>query len=306
MKKILVLLCVLLVNYSASARRLGMFCYFADDGSQVFENDSVKLHMDGTCLLFENKKNGILYVDMGNSFAYIGDSPENLYQARAKTKGKVSSSGVSYNLGAIGRAIGVGGTSAQILNGINVGSSSGSYEGTTTFEKRYVPVAPNSHITVYKWDQHLNIYMEGNGLIHTDNPTFWKTSRQPRFIDQEGRETKAYKGLKRFYSKERNPLELKAIVSYSENENDSNLKTVRVSNYICEIEIGSYKGCVEAYNKYRDLEKETWLKHRPQPNRYCLNYVTGCPSLYTGSVAIPVCTVGLIGTLYLISLTSSK
>ena len=58
----------------ASAKRVGAYCYFANDGSQLYEDDNVKVELamenKNMVLVIHNKTSEAIYVDGENSFIY--------------------------------------------------------------------------------------------------------------------------------------------------------------------------------------------------------------------------------------------
>ncbi len=68
---------LLLLALSASAKRVGAYCYFANDGSQLYEDVNVKVALEmenkNLILVIYNKTTNSIYVDKANSFVYNND-----------------------------------------------------------------------------------------------------------------------------------------------------------------------------------------------------------------------------------------
>lgn len=68
---------LLLLALSASAKRVGAYCYLANDGSQLYEDSNVKVELamenENLILAIYNKTNDAIHVDRANSFIYNND-----------------------------------------------------------------------------------------------------------------------------------------------------------------------------------------------------------------------------------------
>ena len=68
---------LLLLALSASAKRVGAYCYLANDGSQLYEDSNVKVELamenENLILTIYNKTNDAIHVDRANSFIYNND-----------------------------------------------------------------------------------------------------------------------------------------------------------------------------------------------------------------------------------------
>ena len=102
MKKLILLACIILCAGSASARRVGVYCFFADGANAVYEDENLKvmIGIDGghPCWIVANKSDRTLYIDKGNSFSYKNNTPTCLFTNASYTSGKEKNSGVGINL----------------------------------------------------------------------------------------------------------------------------------------------------------------------------------------------------------------
>ena len=71
-RKFLLIVGLLLLSVGVSAKRVGAYCYFANNGSHLYEDDIVKveLTMDNMnlALVIYNKTEDVIYLDNKNSF----------------------------------------------------------------------------------------------------------------------------------------------------------------------------------------------------------------------------------------------
>ncbi|MBQ2779587.1 MAG: hypothetical protein IJF46_07435 [Bacteroidaceae bacterium] len=77
-KKLLLIIGLIFLFVGASAKRVGVYCYFANDGSQLYEDNNVRveLTMENTNLVLAiyNKTDDALYIDSENSFIYNNEN----------------------------------------------------------------------------------------------------------------------------------------------------------------------------------------------------------------------------------------
>lgn len=73
-RKILLIVGLLLLSVGVSAKRVGVYCYFANNGSQLYEDDIVKVELTmenkNLVLAIYNKTENVVYLDNKNSFVY--------------------------------------------------------------------------------------------------------------------------------------------------------------------------------------------------------------------------------------------
>lgn len=243
MKKILIYLFLCLLGTSAFAKKVGAYCFFADNGSQLFEDENVKLgvivtNVNELSVVIVNKTDKVLYIDKANSFIYTNGNTESLFTNAAYSSGSTTGGGASVNLGGAARAMGIGGIAGGLLSGTTVGGGSSSTNTTTIFEQRVIGVAPQSAQTL----KTISIYSSlSNNFIKTGS----YGGSKGKFINpQTGVRTKFKTGDSRNYTEDASPLCVKASVKYSMNENftEDSSSQVTSSNFIEHVVIDNYKG----------------------------------------------------------------
>ena len=155
MKKLILLACIILCAGSASARRVGVYCFFADGANAVYEDENLKvmIGIDGghPCWIVANKSDRTLYIDKGNSFSYKNNTPTCLFTNASYTSGKEKNSGVGINLGSVANAVGIGGIAGTLMNGMNVGGGRTTQNSTTIQEQRVLALAPKAVYKLCDW-----------------------------------------------------------------------------------------------------------------------------------------------------------
>ena len=154
MKKfIFMLLGFCLLSLTISANKVGVYCFFADNGSHLYEDNNIKLgvvvtNVNEISVIVVNKTNNVLYIDKANCFIYTNGNTESLFSNAAYSTGTTSGGGAAVNLGGAARALGIGGVAGGLLSGTTVGGGSSSTNTTTIFEQRVLGVAPQSAQTL--------------------------------------------------------------------------------------------------------------------------------------------------------------
>ena len=243
---------VFAIALCASARRVGAYCYFANTGSELYEDANVKvvlaMEKNEMKLAIYNKTDQVIYVDKANTFAYTNGTPEMLFKNTAQTTSNTSSGGASLNLGGVAGALGIGGIAGGLLSGVTVGGGNSSQSGTIVYEQRVIPVAPKSISLLYSWEhprdyfiKDLTLYADrfnGKGIL----------SKRIRFIEQEtGYKEKPDFGTVKSYTEAVTPFSVRGVVKYAVDENFETATQATVSNYISDIVIDSYKGVKDPY-----------------------------------------------------------
>ena len=240
-KTLLIIAACFLVCLSVSAKRVGVYCFWADNGQHLYEDESVKviLTMDTTwpVLAIYNKTDEAIYVDRGNTFVYTNGRPETLFKNTSTTTSNTDTGGASLNLGGIAGALGIGGIAGGILGGTTIGGGNASTQGTTVYETRVLAVAPKSFTILYTWVNARLLF----------NPNIIKcpryTDKRDRFINlQTGEKVKVKKGMHRHFNESMPLLHLGGNVKYSKFENMDAAKSATVTNYITDVVIDSHKG----------------------------------------------------------------
>lgn len=240
-RRFLLLIGLLTITMCISAKRVGAYCYFANNGSQLYEDENVKVILamenNDLKLAIYNKTDNVIFVDKANTFAYTNGTPETLFKNSATTTSNTKSGGASVNLGGIAGALGVGGVAGSILSAVNVGGGNSSQTGTTIYEQRVIAVAPKSISMLYSWSNPRDYFL--TEIIKYP----YKGSTRGRFIDPAtGKKEKFDVGMSRSYTENHTPFFAKGVVKYSTEENFISARQATVSNYITDIIIDSYKG----------------------------------------------------------------
>lgn len=240
MKRFVFVFVLCLIVFTASAKRVGVYCFWADNGQHLYEDESVKivLTMDNNSpvLAILNKTDDVVYVDRGNTFVYTNGQPQTLFKNSSTTQSDTDMGGASLNLGGVASALGIGGVAGGILGGTTVGGGNASTQGTTIYETRVLAVAPKSVTILFKWVDAWNYF----------NPNVYEYKGYPkrdRFVNpQTGEKVKVEIGMTRHYDENMPLLHLKGNVKYSMSENMEAAKSATVTNHITDVVIDSRKG----------------------------------------------------------------
>ena len=258
---------VFAIALSASARRVGAYCYFANTGSELYEDANVKvvlaMEKNEMKLAIYNKTDQVIYVDKANTFAYTNGTPEMLFKNTAQTTSNTSSGGASLNLGGVAGALGIGGVAGGILGGMTLGGGNSTQTGTIVYEQRVIPVAPKSISLLYSW-KHPRDYFIKELTQYADRARGKGSgSKRIRFIDPlTGYKEKPDFGTVKSFTETLTPFSARGVVKYATDENFESATQATVSNYVSDIVIDSYKGvknpyyslpyCMQAKNRRAD------------------------------------------------------
>lgn len=241
MKRFVFVFVLCLIVFTASAKRVGVYCFWADNGQHLYEDESVKVILtvdnNSPVLAIYNKTDDVVYVDRGNTFVYTNGQPQTLFKNTSTTSSNTDMGGASLNLGGLAGALGIGGVAGGILGGTTVGGGNASTQGTTVYETRVLAIAPKSVTILFKW---VDAYTFFNpNLIEVGN----YIEKRDRFINpQTGEKVKVEIGMTRHYDENMPLLYLKGNVKYSKLENMDAAKSATVTNYITDVVIDSFKG----------------------------------------------------------------
>ncbi|MBQ9637291.1 MAG: hypothetical protein IJV36_05280 [Prevotella sp.] len=213
-RQALLLMLMLLTSIHLQAARVGVYCYMAAEGSHVYADRNIRatlvLTPDGTALLeVSNLTDSIIYVDRGNSFAYVNGDSEPFFIPSANTESSGFVQGIITD------------------DGWDTASFSGYSQGQshTIFDRRTQPIAPHGRAIVYAWDNlprflspHMvstdyhgrgnscrkGMFLTGSTAVINGDPTI--------FVPDNG--AKFRKGLRRDYAPDATPLTLAADMQY--------------------------------------------------------------------------------------------
>lgn len=245
MKRVLLLAVMLLSLSPISAKKVGVYCFFENSGSQLYEDDVVKLVTacvnDAIVVAIENKTDNIIYIDKANTFVYINGTPISLFQNSVTTTSQSGTQGAAVNLGGVANALGIGGPLGSLLGATTIGGGSTTTSSTMIYEQRVLAVAPHAAETLYSAPISINqsVMYEGEAASFGHI----RAGRNGLFIDPDGTQTKFRRGMSRHYDQNRTPFEIKVAATYSPDETFVIKKLVKVNHYICDVVI-DHKACI--------------------------------------------------------------
>ena len=233
---------------SASAKSVGVYCFFVNDKSNIYEDENVQLVGTYTnkridiCIINKTKK--IIYIDKANSFIYLNGTPIPLFSNAVKTTGVTDTNGLSVNLGGIARGLGMNGPLTTGLGAINVGGSTSVQNSTTIYEQRILAIAPLSTEILYSIGDLRNKFTRGLVYIG-EKPSFRDISAGEHgyFLNTTtGKREKFKKGDSQHYHQNTSPLVVMSAITYSTNEQFTESSLITISHHISDIVIDSKKG----------------------------------------------------------------
>lgn len=288
---------ILLSLSYASAKRVGVYCFFENTGQQLYEDDKIQIVTmcvdNGMKVAIQNKTSEIIYIDKANSFVYINGTPVSLFKNSAHTTNVSETSGTSFNMGGVARALGLGGTLGALMGATTVGGATTTSDATIIYEQRILAIAPHSAEIMYTCGVSLspNIIDEGDeGGFSTVR---W--GRDGKFIDPHtGRVDKFRIGMSRNYNQTTTPFELKFVTTYSTEENFQNKYLVSNNHYISNIVIDNKKG-VRKMKKGKQVYLPYCAPYLAQ-GQECYKFVTGAAPLgaIAGGICFTIITAGSI------------
>ena len=239
---------VVAMALSATAKSVGVYCFFANDKSNFYEDENVQLvgtYANGQIHIgIINKTQKIIYIDKANSFIYLNGTPISLFSNSVTTTGVTDSKGHSVNLGGIARGLGIGGPLAAGLGAINVGGGTSVQNATTIYEQRILAIAPLSTEVLYSIGS-LRYKFDSSIMYAGEKPSFGDLSagQHGYFVNKTtGKRERFKKGDSCHYLPETSPLVAKAAITYSTNEQFTESSLITVSHYISDVVIDSKKG----------------------------------------------------------------
>lgn len=214
----MLLLSLVLLAGEVSARRVGVYCFFADGPEAVYEDENLKVVIgsdNGTlCWLVLNKTDKTIYIDKANSFAYENNTPTCLFTNAVYTTGKEKGRGMGLNLGSVANAVGIGGIAGTLMSGMTVGGSNTTQNSTTIQEQRILMLAPKAVYRLYDWKMSPEI--QGNIL---------------KSIDIKPRKA----GRSWHFGQPYTPYSIRGHLRYSLSEDFAQTQDISVSNYITDV-----------------------------------------------------------------------
>lgn len=238
MKKFLWTLLLCLTAWSASAKVVRVFCFYAGGTNSFYEDESVRISIDGQYLNILNKTDKVLFVDKGSSFQTMNGRTSSLYTNASYTNGSSQGRGASVNVGSVANALGVGGGLGRALNGVSVGGGTTTLNSTTVYEQRFIALAPHTKYTLHTWTGTVSsVYNRlGNG----------KTIR-PRKVGRYWN-----------FSPNDSPIRQGAYITYAFKEDFSDAQGAGVEDYVYYIKMGRNNGTVATLGE-NDLLNKTCI-----------------------------------------------
>ena len=288
MRKFLLLLS-LLCCFTLHAKRRSLFFFFEPYSAHLYEDYYVNVNIVASGevmqLIVFNKTDQVIYVDKDNSFAYVNDMPETLFQNSVQTKGKSTKNGVAMNLGGVASALGIRGGVGAIMNGTTIGNESGQFTSTSFYEKRILSIAPTSGIVLYTWNPFNDLERIGAIKFNGFAKKLWnaRSSKHERFK----------KGEFFNYTYQNTPLRYKAVIKYSNEESFRSSELITIGNHLTDVVVDSYKA-----TDYEGNVKPEGVQYAKQLSSekpfVAYRYGTGSWPAWTLGIELPVLAVVLL------------
>lgn len=192
-----------------------------------------------------NLSSKTIYVDLANTFFRRGSHASPYYIPTSTTSIKREGGGIGVNLVGVMDALGVGGALGSLASGINLGSSSASYISTTTYSQRIISIPPHS-----------SVELEPQLLFPPNLPTgAYKVSTKHygfnfdiwQLVGLDKTNLSVNIGQAKDYNEDSSPISFGLFLSYSFDENFSEIKTLKNTAYLSRlIGLESYKPAARA------------------------------------------------------------
>lgn len=225
------------VAWNASAKLVKSFCFYTSGTNSFYEDEYVRISIEGEHLYILNKSDKVLFLDKGTSFYMLNGTTNSFYTNAVYSNTSSQGQGASVDLGRIG---------GKALNGVTVGGSTSSVNSKTVIEQRIVSLAPHTKYTLYTWDQRIN----------------WIR----RHLKNEGTLLPREAGRYFNFSSENSPLKQGAYITYAFKEDFSDAQSRSVEDYVYYIRYEDKKATIETLgendlsNKYRIVYYEGGLQ----------------------------------------------
>ena len=232
-KKFFLLISALLtITWSASARRVGVFCQMAATGTQVSEDGTIRasivIDSKGEALLeIENLTDKVVYIHRKRSFSLVNGISEPMFIRQSNTESHTTQHSVV--------------TEENMTFNTKTIDSESYTRSHTIYDQRVLPIAPHGRSQVYEWDGlpeklRKDMIEIGGG--------FFSVKGKGRFLDTG---EKFHKGDNRDYTADTTPLMLAADVEYSFNEKGEDSHRMAVKEYVSSIRIVHSKDVKRGY-----------------------------------------------------------
>ena len=232
-KKFFLLISALLtITWSASARKVGVFCQMAATGTQVSEDESIRASIvidpEGEALLeIENLSDKVVFIHRKRSFSFVNGVSEPMFIRQSNTESHTTQHSVV-----------TGENSTSNTKTIDSESHTRSH---TIYDQRVLAIAPHGRSQVYVWNNLPDKLRKD--MIDIGGCALYVKCKG-RFLDTG---KKFHKGDRREYSADTTPLMLAADVEYSFNEKGEDPHRMAVQNYVSSIRVVRSKDVKRGY-----------------------------------------------------------
>lgn len=273
MKKFLWTLLLCLTAWSASAKVVRVFCFYAGGTNSFYEDESVRISIDGQYLNILNKTDKVLFVDKGSSFQTMNGRTSSLYTNASYTNGSSQGRGASVNVGSVANALGVGGGLGRALNGVSVGGGTTTLNSTTVYEQRFIALAPHTKYTLHIWVSTFSLGI-GEGCTAIYNRLGNGKTIRPRKVGRYWN-----------FSPNDSPIRQGAYITYAFKEDFSDAQGAGVEDYIYYIKMGRKNGTVAALGENDLLNKNYISVYEGMPTGLTL-LIGGTIGMGAGLIAL--------------------
>lgn len=236
---ILLFVVVLGVQPSASARRVGVYCYMSGTGSEVCHDGNVEVRLvlspAGHAIVeVENLTDKVIFVDRGRSFAWVNGQSVTMFVPSSHTETHTQGYGtVEHDIRHVTWISGESHTNSQ-----------------TVYDRRILPVAPHGTAVVYEWRRLpqlmrkdlIRVGRDGSLFSSKCRGAFLSPSTAAGAATDSDNGKKFKKGDRRTYAAEASPLTLAADVQYSLSEDGSQPVRAYVTDYVSSVVVGGSEG----------------------------------------------------------------
>ena len=274
---ILLFVVVLGVQPSASARRVGVYCYMSGTGSEVFHDGNVEVRLvlspaGHGIVEIENLTDKVIFVDRGRSFAWVNGQSATMFLPSSHTETHTQGYG----------------TVEHDFHHVTWISGESHSDSHTVYDRRIMPVAPHGTTVVYEWSRlpqlmrkdMIRVGSDGSLFSSKCRGAFLSPSTATGVATDTGSSKKFKKGDRRTYAAEASPLTLAADVQYSLNEDGSQPVRAYVTDYDL-IGLGSPVWKADTPNMHHFIDKMP-----DQGGKQCFGFRSGKSSgLIVGEIA---------------------
>lgn len=177
-----------------------------------------------------NLSNQPIYIDLANTFFKRGTSASPYYVPSSSTNINSETGSVGINLGGITGALGIGGSIGSLASGINIGSSTTSGTATTIYSQRIVSIPPQSSIELSPQLLFPPYLLPGAYKVATKHYGYNFNAWQLVGLDKK--DIPVNIGMTKDYNAETSPISFGLYLSYSFNEQLSEIKTINNTAYL--------------------------------------------------------------------------